>query len=426
MRFGMGMGMRPRGGWVALSGAALDLDFARNQASGGTFAGLTVVRTHTNFTSAYAEDTSGILYPFIAATLRQTNKGLLVEESRINLCLQSQTFGTTWSATGVVVSSDATAAPDVTTTADTLTADGLSSAHQVTQSITWTTATAYTLSVYAKAGTLGFVQITVGTGVLSTAGYVNYTLSGAGTATTGGTGMTGTITVLANGWYRCVATFTSTAGAAALFHVGVVTSAAATRAPTTTASGTVHVWGGQVEAGAFSTSYIPTTTLAATRAADVVTLATASISGFSATAGTLYAEGSPHYAAIGSQLATLASFDDATSNERWLIRRTDNATTGQAAFIMVDGGATVVAATSANGSWLTADSHKLTFAHGAANAIGCDNGTLTTPDTVYTVPTVTRLAMGSGAGSNAMNGYLKRAAYWNTRLANVTLQSLTT
>ena len=41
MRFGMGMGMRPRGGWVALSGAALDLDFARNHASGGTFAGLT-------------------------------------------------------------------------------------------------------------------------------------------------------------------------------------------------------------------------------------------------------------------------------------------------------------------------------------------------------------------------------------------------
>ena len=230
MRFGMGMGMRPHGGWVALSGAALDLDFARNRASGGTFAGLTVVRATPP--TSFAETTAGTLTSFANMTLRMTDKGLLMEESRVNSCLRSQEWEhATWTYTNARITPTANqaTAPDGTLTADLVTEDSTSGQHSITQSISWTTATTYTLSFYAKAGTGSILQLTVGSAAFSGLGYVNYNVSTGVISQMGGTMVGSTITALANGWYRCTLTMLATATAAANFQLSIMATGTDTR-----------------------------------------------------------------------------------------------------------------------------------------------------------------------------------------------------
>jgi len=95
----------------------------------------------------------------------------------------------------------------------------------------------------------------------------------AATTTPVGTLLTTTFAALANGWYRATAAYTVTAPA---WTCGVAVKAGK--------AVTVDCFG--VDIGAFATSYIPTTTAAATRNADVVTVPT---TGWNAAAGTFVA-----------------------------------------------------------------------------------------------------------------------------------------
>ena len=78
-------------------------------------------------------------------------------------------------------------------------------------------------------------------------------------------------------------------------------------------------------------------------------------------------------------------------------------------------------------SWTDAAAHKLALAWQANSFNLADNGSLPgANDTSGTLPTVTRFEFGVGISAGYLGGYLKRAAYWTTRLPNATLQSLTT
>jgi hypothetical protein len=52
-------------------------------------------------------------------------------------------------------------------------------------------------------------------------------------------------------------------------------------------------------------------------------------------------------------------------------------------------------------------------------------GTLGTPDTSGSLPTVTQLTIGRRITDRYLNGYIQRIAYYPVRLANTTLQALT-
>ena len=177
-----------------------------------------------------------------------------------NLLVRSQEFNdAAWNKSNVTVTANTTVAPDSTTTADTATASAGNSQHDAgLQGITVLSGFAYTVSVFAKAGTNNFIQFCVnGDG----APFANFDLS------TGvvGTSSTGTSSIVAstNGFYRCVFTYTTTS-ATAYPIIDIVPLSNSVRRPTWNAAGTetVILWGAQLELGSTANTYIPTTTTA--------------------------------------------------------------------------------------------------------------------------------------------------------------------
>lgn len=147
-------------GWV-LSGAALDYKFTTGQYYQKTkpcsIAGscLTVTRASTG----YAQDTSGNWWPFASNVARITNKGLLVEESRTNLFLNSQAPATQT----ITVVNGSTYTASVYGTA-TLTLSGAGSG-TVTQGspVTFTAgSTSLTVTVTGAGGTFQNAQVELG------------------------------------------------------------------------------------------------------------------------------------------------------------------------------------------------------------------------------------------------------------------------
>jgi hypothetical protein len=195
--------------------------------------------------------------------------GLLVEEARTNPCLQSEDFATTWTSQRVTITANTTLAPNGTTTADTITGNGATGGTQsVYQSVTASASTAYTISVYAKAGTSTWMTIQGFDGTTNCRAWFDLVNGATGTVETGMSNAT--ITNAGGGWYRCSVVRTTGASSTSLRpQFGQSTS---NGTEVTGGVLTFALWGAQVEAGAFPTSYIPTTTATVTRAADVASI----------------------------------------------------------------------------------------------------------------------------------------------------------
>lgn len=322
----------------------------------------------------------GPRYDYDAVTLAP--KGLLIEEQRTNLLLRSEEFdNASWTKlVGATVSPNTTVAPNGTTTADTisLTATAIS---RVEQATTVTSGTTYTLSVWMR----------VASGTLSVR------LQGIDT----GTGSAFTVTT---DWQR-------------FSLVGVASSG--TRYPAIATDGTagdVFVWGAQLEAGSFATSYIPTVASQVTRTADVALMQGANFSNwYNLNTGTWVVGWSP-YAVTGSVVAQISA---ATNNDRFQILNDNSSqvaiTTGGVGQGGVDAG-TVSAGTS----------NKLAFAYQTNDVPASLNGGAVVADTSVIIPVVDRLCIGATvAPAGFLNGHIRSIGYYPTRLSNLELQRLT-
>jgi hypothetical protein len=182
-----------------------------------------------------------------------------------NLCIQSQTLdNAAWTATSITVSANSVAAPDGTTTAETLALVDASAVHSVNSTaLSVTTGLSYTVSVYAKANTHNFLQLTVSSAAFGTEVYANFNVS-AGTVGTYGSSTTAAITGVGNGWYRCSITGLCTSTTTTVHSLGLVTDASAARAPTWDPNSTnsLYAWGAQVELASSAGKYTATTTAA--------------------------------------------------------------------------------------------------------------------------------------------------------------------
>jgi hypothetical protein len=331
-------------------------------------------------------------------------KGLLIEESRTNQTLQSENFSTSWTLNTVSASVDATISPDGTTNADKVYAQATTSQHYAAQSYTAIVANSYTLSVFAKADEETSITLRhIGATTFASA---VYDLSGGTVSTVSGTA---SIKNFGNGWYRCILT-------------GVADSTTPTyrinlRQASSYAgddSSGAYLWGAQLEAGAFATSYIPTVASQVTRTADVATMTGTNFSDwYNAGAGGIVARVLP---STVSGTRPVVQFDDTTSSEVIALR--GNTTNPELS--IVDGGApqsqidagTIAANTTYNfgAAWAT------------DNCAAAVNGGASVTDTTATIPTVTQARLGSD-GANYLNGQLQTVRYWPQRLIDAEVQS---
>jgi hypothetical protein len=345
-------------------------------------------------------------------------RGLLIEEQRVNLVLYSEQFDNAgWTKSNASVTANATTSPDGTANADRLTADGLLTNHVALQTVTYTAA-AHTLSVYAKRDTNDFVQLRFGAAAIAAGiGFANFDLN-AGTVGTIGPGLSAaSITPAGNGWYRCTITGTTLAAAS---NVGlyIVTSATAITAEVNTLATSVFLYGAQLEAATFATSYIPTVASTVTRAADVAVMTGTNFSSwYNQSEGTMVAFYNTTTAVTSVSLGAFA-VSDGTSSERMQIRR--NTADTNASFIVLDGNVIQYnqQVASASGSYRSA------LAYSSSGFIAANNGTLATAGT-GTLPTVTQAEIGFGQIITRLNGHLSSITYYPQRLANAQLQALT-
>ena len=343
--------------------------------------------------------------------------GLLIEEQRTNLVLQSQTFdNASWAAIRTTVTANSTTAPDGTSTADTLTGNGVSGAHVIQNGlgISFLAAT-YTLSVFAKADTNNFIQLRFFSGLGGA--FANFNLA-TGAVGTSGAGATASIQNVGSGWYRCIMTATTTASASGGFNFWLVTSDSAVSGETNSLSTSVFLWGAQLEAGSFATSYIPTLVSTVTRSADVASINTLS-PWYNQAEGSFFAEWR-----LGQDTSSIIIYqvDDGTNTNVIRLRYGAAGTSNDTAVIVGN----VVQATLAvstqqtpNTTYKNAMAYKLNdFARSADGGVAITNNS-------GTLPTVTQLGIGrSTVNTEQPNGHIRRISYYNRRLTNAELQAL--
>jgi len=400
-------------------------DFTANRALfSGVDVGAVTSTPNWSFSRAstgYAQTAAGVLVNFGVGVPRFTNKGFLIEEGRTNLLLQSQTLATApWIPFQSSVTADATAAPDGTMTADKLVEDTTAASTHFHQQIVNLTASVQTFSIYAKAAERTQTSIFVPTTAFADATFRTalFDLTGAGTVLSVTASATASIEALAGGWYRCILNVPATLAVAANIQYGLLVAGN----PTYTGNGTsgLFLWGAQVEAATTHSSYITTTTVTATRQADVASVSSPSVD----YPMTIYSQ---FNRTIGAFPTNTVSFtvSDGTQNNR--ISNIVLATTSQLHPIVVSAGVTQYGP-SLSPALAANVTTKMATRAGASSANSARDAVLDTATGAISVPaTPTTIGMGiNSSGTGQLNGYLLRAAIFNTALADAALQRSTT
>ena len=223
-----------------------------------------------------------------------TYKGMLVEDQRENICLQSEDFSTTWlSGVNTTVSAVTETTPDGDSTSKSVKIGDNNSTGTgsvvVRQDITVTGGETYTASIFLKADGLAFARLSIDEYDGVTNGTQYFGLSGSGSLGTAVNLDDSKIEAYPNGWYRCSVTWTQGAADTEFkFRIYVANSISSSTVDLDNTS-SIFAWGVQVELGANASSYIPTTTTSVTRSADDISKTSASTY-VGQTAGTVYVE----------------------------------------------------------------------------------------------------------------------------------------
>lgn len=205
-----------------------------------------------------------------------TMRGLLVEKQSTNKSLYSGAIGGTGWAGNASATANAASAPDGTATAYKFTDNTSANSYgkYCTAAISITSGSVTTVSCYMKAGTGRYGLLDWGNGGNSIYACVAVDLSNGSvvsTATGGGASLSAYgVQQCADGWYRVWLSCVLSSATGAYINVNMTNASGAISYSGDGSN--IYVWGTQVETGSVMTSYIPTTSAAATRAVDLLTL----------------------------------------------------------------------------------------------------------------------------------------------------------
>ena len=369
--------------------------------------------------TTYTRNNGGVFPPrFDYDPVTLAPKGLLIEEQRTNLLVRSEEFdNAAWVKLRATVTANATTSPDGTVDADKLVEDTTASnTHIISQTATIAASTSYTFCVYLKAGERTFARLLFGDAGGNNGVRVDVNLSNGATSTSvAGTGWVLTAasaTAVGNGWYRVVLTGANTSATAG---IGIIYLASALGTISYTGDGTsgIYLWGAQVEAGAFATSYIPTVASQVTRTADQCSIVAPNFAPWYN-----QSEGSFVVEADSSSATGVAS----TADDGGFTNRIQVGTSSTVTFFVTSGG-TTQAELALGGIGQTPA--RIAVAYKQNDFAGSRNGASALTDTSGSVPTVNRFGIGSVLGLAYINGHIRSIRYYPTRLTNAQLQALT-
>ena len=375
--------------------------------------------TATRVNSAGLIEASAINVPRLDY-LNSSCPRLLLEPQRTNsLTYSEQIDNADWLKLNVTIAANTsdTLDPAGYNGSDKITDNSTSGGHFVYRFGSWDT-TQRTASVYAKAGTSSRICIVNAT--TNAGAFANLTT---GTISVSA-GFTGTITSVGNGWYRITATHT--AASSQTFAIGLFTGT-----NTTDYIGTgsyAYLWGAQLEAAAYATSYIPTLGAAVTRGADG-----ASKTGISSligqTEGTIFVEFNRSQDKGGAKdffIATLSAAGSSSNIIYLILRASTEASFPKSLELgMLNGGALQF---DYKGTTVNAGTHKLALAYKANDLAVYFDGVQIATDTSCTVPAMDKFTLGIRQDDNTATTFddtFGQALLFKTRLTNAQLAELT-
>lgn len=339
-------------------------------------------------------------------------KGLLVEDASTNVVVQSQNFGATWAAVGTPTRVAANVQLGALVL-DLIGDDDAAGLEYYNQNLVFTGNAAKAVSLFVKAGTSASSVVrlrdtTAGADRLLAA----ITWPGAAPLVTMTTGTLEGIDNYGGGIYRIRLVTTAGVLAANVNQLAVFPAALAALGNAET--GNINVGGVQAENALFCSSYIPTVAAAVARNAEVPSVA--NIAGFyNAAEGTVFCE-----ATTGADTNAYAwAFNDGTGNERIGALRISATQLEQFVF---DGGVAQAQLTPA----LLADytTFREAIAWKANDFAASVNGSAPLTDSLGTLPTVTQFDIGCVTADSQWSGHIRKLAYYDQRLSNADLQTL--
>jgi hypothetical protein len=421
------------------------------QAEVGTFPSSHVptIPTWTGRASAATyHDSAGVLQTAASGAARTTYRysgsawvyaGQALEFAMTNQMPGTMTGGTYWQGAGTTIATGQTA-PDGTTNGLLLTESaggvityGASPLVGVVGSMT--AGVPVTASIFAKAGTCSWLRFFLcdsTSPTYSVVGWFNLSTGALGTLTAGGGATLASYAIqnVGNGFYRCsVSGILSVATSCTM----LIRMASADAVTTDAGSKTMTVFGPQLEVNASATSYIPTTTAAASRVADSTTVATATRaaelatiqplgSWFNAAEGTFAAEVEVPYQTLNATTGVSFGVSEASFNN---VEYISHSTTADS-FTIQSGGVQQASLTFSTPPLIA---KKVAGVYRVNDFAASRNGAAVSTDTSGAVPVsqvVARVGSAPWTTGNYLNGYVRRVRVYRSRLANVDIPTLST
>lgn len=359
-------------------------------------------------------------FDYDPATLQ--SRGLLIEESRTNLLLQSSDIsngaGRTYSACSGVANQ--TTSPTGAADAALVKEDASNSYHFIQMQLVGTISTTYTASVFVKAGARQYLWVEVHTNMTGANDQVliSATLNLSTLAVTNTNGVT-TITPVGGGWYRIVSTCTTAASLVDTiqYRTGLSNANSIVSYAGDNTSG-FYLYGAQLEVGSFATSYIPTTSAAVTRAGDTANITGTNFSSWYNSVEGTFICGWIDQNTGSSGASGLLSVNDGSGNNKYDLR----AGSGHS---IASGGSGWILATGTPSAGIP---HKMGLSYIAnAQSLSRDGVAPATGVAAVLPPGLNAINLGrlDNASSYYLNGHIRSLIYYNTRLSDTKLQALT-